>query len=74
MIAHQEVKQYKEEWVVVMQKLENVGSVLVDVGDICRMHDLREEELPPDIRTVLARLERCVLSITEIFHVLIFIK
>jgi hypothetical protein len=68
------VKQCKEEWGVVMRKLDNVGSVLVDVSEICRMHDLREEELPPNIRTALASLKGCVLRITEIFHVLIFIK
>jgi hypothetical protein len=73
-IGYQEVKQCKEEWGVVMQKLENVGSVLVDVSEICRMHDLREEELPANIRTALASLKRWVLRITEIFHVLIFIK
>jgi hypothetical protein len=57
-----------------MQKLENVGSVLAHVGEMCWMHDLREEELPPVIHTVLASLERCVLCIIETLHVLIFIK
>jgi hypothetical protein len=74
MIGHQEVKQYKEEWGVVMQKLENVGSVLVDVGEMCRKHDLKEEELPTNIRTILGSLERCVFYISETFHALTPIK
>jgi hypothetical protein len=73
-IEYQEVKQYKEEWGVVMRKLENVGSLLVDVSEFCGMNDLREEELPANFRTALSSLRRWVLRITEIFHVLIFIK
>jgi hypothetical protein len=73
-VGHQEVMQYKEEWGLVMQKLENVGSVLVDVGDMCQKHDLKEEELPTNIRTVLGSLQRCVLCLTERLHVLILTK
>jgi predicted transcriptional regulator len=68
------VKQYKEEWGVVMQKLVNVGKVVVDVGEMCQMHDLREEELPPNLRTILGSLERCVSYLTETILVLISIK
>jgi predicted transcriptional regulator len=74
MIGYQEVKQYKEEWGIVMQKLANVGSVLVDVGEMCRKHDLKEEELPPNLRTVLGSLEKCVLFLDAIFHMLMLIK
>jgi hypothetical protein len=73
MVGYQEVRQYKEEWGVVMQKLENVASLLVKVGSMYPKHDLIEE-LPSDISTALGSLERCVLYITHIFHVLILIK
>ncbi|KAI0291649.1 hypothetical protein B0F90DRAFT_1823673 [Multifurca ochricompacta] len=52
-----EVKVYTEEWGVVMQKLANVGSVVVDVGEMCRMHDLKEDELPPTLRATLLSLQ-----------------
>jgi hypothetical protein len=74
MIGYQEVKQCKEEWGVVVQKLANVGKVVVDVGEMCRMHDLKEEELPPNLRDVLGSLERCVSYLNEMVHVLITLK
>jgi hypothetical protein len=65
MSIYQEVGQYKDEWGVVMQKLANVGSIIVDVGEMCRTYDLNEEELPPNLRTVLGSLERCVLRLLK---------
>jgi predicted transcriptional regulator len=65
MTVYQEVNQYMEEWGVVMEKLANVGSVVVDVGEICREHDLKEEELPPNLRTVLGSLNRCVVCLLK---------
>jgi hypothetical protein len=73
-IGYQEVKQCKEEWGVVMQKLANVGKVVVDVGEMCRMHDLKEEELPPNLRTVLGSLERYVPDLAEMGHALILFQ
>jgi predicted transcriptional regulator len=57
-----------------MQKLANVGKVVADVGEMCRMHDLKEEELPPNLRAVLGSLERCVPYIAETDHTLILFK
>jgi hypothetical protein len=54
------VKQFKEEWEVVTEKLKNVGSVVVDVGTMCQKHGLKEEELPSDLLTVLGSLQRCL--------------
>jgi predicted transcriptional regulator len=59
---------------VVMQKLADVGTVVVDVGEMCRMHDLKEEELPPNLRAVLGSLKRCVPYISETDRVLILFK
>jgi hypothetical protein len=54
------VKQFKEEWEVVMEKLHNVGNVVVDVGKMCQRHGLKKEELPSDLLTVLGSLQRCL--------------
>ncbi|KAH9973589.1 hypothetical protein BGW80DRAFT_1308347 [Lactifluus volemus] len=52
-----EVKQYKEEWEAVMEKLHNVGTVVVYVGKMCQRHGLKKEELPSDLLTVLGTLQ-----------------
>jgi hypothetical protein len=54
------VKQFKEEWEVVSEKLKNVGSVVVDVGKMCQKYGLKKEELPSDLLTVLGSLQRCL--------------
>jgi hypothetical protein len=54
------VKQFKEEWEVVTEKLKNVGSVVADVGTMCQRHGLKKEELPSDLLTVLGSLEKCL--------------
>ncbi|KAI0291023.1 hypothetical protein B0F90DRAFT_441288 [Multifurca ochricompacta] len=51
-----EVKQCKQEWEVLMQKLSNVASVIVDVAESCRAHDINEEELPIGLRAILDTL------------------
>ncbi|KAI0289026.1 hypothetical protein B0F90DRAFT_1826865 [Multifurca ochricompacta] len=51
-----EVKVYKEEWGAVMQKLANVGSVFINVGEMCRVHDFKEDELPLSLRDILRAL------------------
>ncbi|KAF8258237.1 hypothetical protein EI94DRAFT_1155143 [Lactarius quietus] len=52
-----EVKQLKGEWGVVMQRLGKVGSILVDVGEWYQANDLREDDLPSDLRNVLKSLQ-----------------
>jgi hypothetical protein len=58
----QEVKQLKGEWGIVMQKLAKVGSILVDVGEWYQANDMREEDLPSDLRSVLKSLQTYVPS------------
>ncbi|KAI0300030.1 hypothetical protein B0F90DRAFT_1926032 [Multifurca ochricompacta] len=52
-----EVKQFKGDWDIVMQKVVNVASVVVDVGESARMHNLNEEDLPADLRDALRSLQ-----------------
>jgi hypothetical protein len=60
MTVYKEVKQYKEEWKVVMEKLAKVGSVVANVGNMCRNHGLKVEELPSDLLAVFRSFERCL--------------
>ncbi|KAF8257749.1 P-loop containing nucleoside triphosphate hydrolase protein [Lactarius quietus] len=52
-----EVKQLKQEWGVVMQKLAKVGSILIDVGEWYQTNDMSEDDLPSDLRNVLKSLQ-----------------
>ena len=65
MIVYQEVKQYKEEWEAVMEKLHNVGTVVVYVGKMCQRHGLKKDELPSDLLTVLGSLQRYLFSLLK---------
>ncbi|KAI0297835.1 hypothetical protein B0F90DRAFT_1736888 [Multifurca ochricompacta] len=60
-----EVKQCKEEWEVVMQKLASVASVVVDVGESCQTHNLKEEDLPTGLRTILRSLRNDLQGIED---------
>ena len=54
------MKQYKEEWDAVMEKLGDVASIVIDVGESCQAHGLVEEDLPDGVRKILESLHRCV--------------
>lgn len=60
MSASQEVKQYKEEWKLVMRKLSRVANVIVNIGEICEKHNLYEEDLPSSLLTILGSLQMFV--------------
>jgi hypothetical protein len=68
MIVYKEVKQCKEEWKVVMEKLVKVGSVVVDVGDMCRNHGLKVERLPSDFLAILGSFQRCVCAFSPLLN------
>jgi hypothetical protein len=57
-IVCQEVKSYKNEWKVVMDKLENVRNILVDVGTFCQRHGLKKEQLPSGLLDALKPFQR----------------
>ena len=62
----QEVKQYKEECETVMRKLSRVARVILNVCELCEMHNLSEEEMPTSLRAVLSSLQRFVSSVASI--------
>ncbi|KAI9453850.1 hypothetical protein BJY52DRAFT_1189308 [Lactarius psammicola] len=62
-----EVKQYKEECKVVMRKLARVARIVVNVSELCEMHNLSEEDLPASLRAILDTLQR---ELDRIEHVL----
>jgi hypothetical protein len=59
-MVKQEVKQYKEDWHDVMEKLADIASIVIDVGKLCQAHGLVEEDLPDGIRNILKSLHRYV--------------
>jgi hypothetical protein len=43
-----------------MDKLASVSSIVADVGELCRSHDLIEEDLPKGLWAIMKNLRRCV--------------
>jgi hypothetical protein len=62
MVVYKEVKQCKEEWKLVMEKLAKVGSFVVNIGNMCRNHGLKVEELPSDLLAIYESFQRCPFS------------
>ena len=58
--AKQELKQYREEWDAVMEKLTDIASIVIDVGQSCQAHGLVEQDLPDGVRNILRSLLGCV--------------
>jgi hypothetical protein len=52
----QEVKQNKEEWDVVMDKLERIAGLVDKVGTLCEKHNLEEKDIPRVFGQYLNRL------------------
>jgi hypothetical protein len=71
MIVCQEVKNYKKEWKVVMDKLENVGNILLEVGTFCQRHGLKKEQLPSGLLDALEPFQRCLFPFVKICRGLI---
>ena len=55
-MRHQEVKQCKEEWKLVTRKLDRVARIIVNVGEMCGKHNLKEEDLPAGLLDILRSL------------------
>jgi hypothetical protein len=58
MVVYKEVKQFKGDWKLVMDKLAKVGSFIVNVGNMCRSHGLDVEELPSDLLAIYKSFQR----------------
>ena len=54
-----------------MEKVASISSIVVDVGELCRTHDLREEDLPTSLRIILETLRR---SVSQRFHFFFFLN
>ena len=52
-----------------MEKVAGVSSIVVDIGELCRTHNLREEDLPTSLRIILETLRR---SVSQRFHLFFF--
>ncbi|KAI0289655.1 hypothetical protein BC826DRAFT_598354 [Russula brevipes] len=52
-----EAKQYKEEWELVMEKVEQVAGLVTYIGASCEKYKLEEQDLPPGLRTIFGCLE-----------------
>ncbi|KAI0289681.1 hypothetical protein BC826DRAFT_1030873, partial [Russula brevipes] len=52
-----EVKQYKEEWELVMEKVEKVAGLVTYIGTSCKTYKLKEKDISPGLRTTFRSLE-----------------
>ncbi|KAI9433171.1 hypothetical protein H4582DRAFT_1989346 [Lactarius indigo] len=67
--VHSEVRQFKEDWTVVVQRLLEVANIVISVGKSCETHWLGEEDLPhlekalqplqKSLKTIGRMLEEC---------------
>jgi hypothetical protein len=55
-VRDQEVKQCKEERKLMMRKLDRVARIIVNVGEMCGKHNLKEEDLPAGLLDILRSL------------------
>ena len=46
-----------------MEKLADIASIVIDVGESCQTHGLVEQDLPDGVRNILKSLYRYVQSI-----------
>ncbi|KAI0289658.1 hypothetical protein BC826DRAFT_598505 [Russula brevipes] len=52
-----EAKQYKEEWELVMEKVEKVAGLVTYIGASCERYELEEKDLPPGLGAIFECLE-----------------
>jgi len=50
------VKQNKEEWGVVMDKLERIAGLVDQVGTMCKEHNMEEKDVPRGLRAIFESL------------------
>ena len=55
------MKQYEEEWVFVMDKVEKAAGLVCNIGVSCKKYDLEEKDLPANLRECFESLETYVL-------------
>ncbi len=52
------MKQNKEEWDVVMKKLERIARLVCKVGELCEKNNLEEKDVPLGLRAIFETLMR----------------
>ena len=52
----QELKDNKEEWGVVMDKLERIAGLVDQVGTLCKEHNMEEKDVPRGLRAIFESL------------------
>jgi hypothetical protein len=67
-LRQQEVKQHKEEWAVVMVKLEQVAGLVDIVGTLCGRYNLEEKDLPPGLREIFQSLKMYPFHLSRILN------
>jgi len=55
------VKQNKEEWYVVMDKVERIAGLVDKVGTLCEEHNLEEKDVPRGLRAIFESLSTYVM-------------
>ncbi|KAH9047097.1 hypothetical protein EDB84DRAFT_1557898 [Lactarius hengduanensis] len=60
--VHSEVRQFKEEWAIVAQRLLEVANIVISVGKSCETHGLGEEDLA-HLETALQPLQKSLEAI-----------
>ena len=55
------MKQYEEEWDVVMEKLKKIAHVVGSLGEKCKTNNLEEKDLPAGLRGIFQSLETYVI-------------
>jgi hypothetical protein len=68
------VKQNKEEWSIVMDKLERIAGLIDKVGALCGEHNLSEKDVLRSLRTIFESLVMYVMHFLYTYHWLIVDK
>jgi hypothetical protein len=68
------VKQNKEEWDVVMDKLERIAGLVDKVGTLCEEHNLEEKDVPRGLRAIFESLVMYVMHSWYYYCWLIVLK
>jgi len=68
------VKQNKEEWGIVMDKLERIAGLVDKVGTLCEEHDLEEKDIPRGLRAIFESLVTYVMHYRYRYRWLMVLK
>jgi hypothetical protein len=55
-VRSQDLKNNKEEWGIVMDKLERIAGLVDQVGTLCKEHNMEEKDVPRGLRAIFESL------------------